>query len=159
MLKAMPWKENRTMDQRVRLIQEYEEGESISALAEMYGVARKTIYKWLVRHAALGVAGLSDQSREPLHCPSRLSEETIEHIIAARHRWKWGPRKLRVKLTAAHPNIVWPAASTIGEVLKRAGLTHRRRRHTHTPPATLPFAPVAAANQTWCADFKGWFRT
>jgi len=147
------------MDQRVRLIQEYEEGESISALAEMYGVARKTIYKWLVRHAALGVAGLSDQSREPLHCPSRLSEETIEHIIAARHRWKWGPRKLRVKLTAAHPNIVWPAASTIGEVLKRAGLTHRRRRHTHTPPATLPFAPVAAANQTWCADFKGWFRT
>ena len=147
------------MDQRVRLIQEYEEGESISALAEMYGVARKTIHKWLLRHAADGIAGLADQSREPHHCPSRLSDVTIEHIIAARQRWKWGPRKLRVKLMAAHPNMLWPAASTIGEVLKRAGLTHRRIRRTRTPPSTPPFAPVAAPNQTWCADFKGWFRT
>jgi putative transposase len=53
----MPWKENRTMDLRVQLIQEYDEGESISALAEVYGVSRKTIYKWLVRHDAEGVAG------------------------------------------------------------------------------------------------------
>lgn len=147
------------MDLRVRLIQEYEEGESIAALAEIYSVARKTVYKWLERHEAEGVAGLADQSREPHHCPSRLSEETIAHIIAARHRWKWGPRKLRVKLIAAHPNIAWPAASTIGEVLKRAGLTHRRTRRVRTPPSTQPFAAVAAANQTWCADFKGWFRT
>ncbi len=147
------------MDQRIQLIREHQEGESISALAEIYGVSRKTVYKWLVRHAALGVAGLADRSREPQHCPSRLSEETIAEIIAARHRWNWGPRKLRIKLAAAQPGIVWPAASTIGEVLKRAGLTHPRRRHRRTPPATLPFAPVAAPNQTWCADFKGWFRT
>jgi transposase len=33
------------MDLRVKLIQEYEDGESISALAEVYGVSRKTIYK------------------------------------------------------------------------------------------------------------------
>jgi transposase InsO family protein len=147
------------MDLRVRLIQEYEEGESIAALAEMFGVARKTIYKWLFRHAAEGIAGLADHSREPHHCPSRLSEETIAQIIAARHRWKWGPRKLRIKLAAAHPDVTWPAASTIGEVLKRAGLTHRRTRRARTAPATLPFAAVAGANQTWCADFKGWFCT
>jgi transposase-like protein len=36
----MPWKENRAMDLRVQLIQEYDEGESISALAQVYGVAR-----------------------------------------------------------------------------------------------------------------------
>jgi hypothetical protein len=30
MLKAMPWKENKSMDLRVQLIQEYREGESIS---------------------------------------------------------------------------------------------------------------------------------
>jgi hypothetical protein len=35
MLEAMPWKENTTMDLRVRLIQEYHEGESIQALAEI----------------------------------------------------------------------------------------------------------------------------
>ena len=35
------------MDLRVQLIEDYNEGESIAALAEVYGVARKTVYKWL----------------------------------------------------------------------------------------------------------------
>jgi putative transposase len=147
------------MDLRVRLIQDYREGESIQALAEIYQVARKTIYKWLARHDAEGVAGLADRSRVPLHFPGKLSEEVIGHIVAARHRWHWGPRKLRVKLAAAHPHMAWPAESTIGEVLKRAGLTHRRKPRVRTPPYARPFASVDAANQTWCADFKGWFRT
>jgi putative transposase len=155
----MPWKENKTMDLRVQLIQDYEEGESIAALSEIYGVARKTIYKWLERHDAAGVAGLADRSRAPQHSPHKLSEDVIAEIIAARQRWNWGPRKLRVKLVAAQPKIRWPAESTIGEVLKRAGLTHRRKPRVRTPPYGQPFASIDAANQTWCADFKGWFRT
>jgi transposase InsO family protein len=155
----MPWKETRTMDLRVQLIREYDEGESIAGLAEIYGISRKTIYKWLERHEGEGVAGLADRSRTPLHSPRQLSNEVIAHIVAARQRWHWGPRKLRVKLAAAHPQMVWPAESTIGEVLKRAGLTHRRKPRVRTPPYAQPFAGVGAANQTWCADFKGWFRT
>jgi transposase InsO family protein len=147
------------MDLRVQLIQEYDEGESISALAEVYSVSRKTIYKWLARHDAEGVAGLADRSRAPHESPQKLRDETIAHIIAARQRWRWGPRKLRIKLAAAHPNLVWPAESTIGEVLKRAGLTNRRRPRVRTPPYAQPFASIETANQTWCADFKGWFRT
>lgn len=147
------------MDQRVQVIHDYKEGGSISGLAEIYGVSRKTIYKWLKRHEAEGVAGLADRSRRPRHFPSRLSDEMIAHIVAARQRWKWGPRKLRVKLAAAHPHIAWPAESTIGEVLKRAGLTHRRKLRVRTPAYAQPFASADAANQTWCADFKGWFRT
>jgi transposase InsO family protein len=155
----MPWKESKTMDLRVQLIHDHEGGESISALSEIYGVARKTIYKWLERHDAAGVAGLADRSRAPQHCPHKLSADVIAEIIAARQRWNWGPRKLRVKLAAAHPKITWPADSTIGEVLKRAGLTHRRKPRVRTPPYGQPFASIDAANQTWCADFKGWFRT
>jgi putative transposase len=155
----MPWKENRAMDLRVQLIHEYREGESISALAKSYNVARKTIYKWLGRHAADGVAGLVDRSRAPHHSPSKLGDDLIAHIIAARQRWHWGPRKLRVKLAATHPQIVWPAASTIGELLQRAGLTHARKPRVRTPVYEQPFASIEAANQTWCADFKGWFRT
>lgn len=147
------------MDLRVQLIHDHEEGENISALSEIYGVARKTIYKWLERHDAAGVAGLADRSRAPQHCPHKLSAYVIAEIIAARQRWNWGPRKLRVKLAAAQPKIIWPAESTIGEVLKRAGLTHRRKLRVRTPPYGQPFASVDAANQTWCADFKGWFRT
>jgi len=147
------------MDLRVQLIHDHEEGESISALSEIYGVARKTIYKWLERYDAAGVAGLADRSRAPQLTPHKLSEEVIAEIIAARQRWNWGPRKLRVKLVAAQPKIRWPAESTIGEVLKRAGLTHRRKPRVRTPPYGQPFASIDAANQTWCADFKGWFRT
>jgi len=147
------------MDLRVQLIHDHEKGESISALSEIYGVARKTIYKWLERHEAAGVAGLADRSRAPQHCPHKLSPDIIAEIIAARQRWNWGPGKLRVKLAAAEPKITWPAESTIGEVLKRAGLTHRRKPRVRTPPYGQPFASIDAANQTWCADFKGWFRT
>ena len=147
------------MDLRVQLIHDHEEGESIAALSEIYGVARKTIYKWLERHDAAGVAGLADRSRAPQHTPHKVSEDVVAEIIAARQRWNWGPRKLRVKLVAAQPKIRWPAESTIGEVLKRAGLTHRRKPRVRTPPYGQPFASIDAANQTWCADFKGWFRT
>ena len=155
----MPWKESNTMDLRVRLIQDHQAGYSIAALAEIYEVSRNTVYKWVERHAGEGAAGLADRSHAPLHSPSKLSPEVIANIIAARHRWKWGPRKLRVKLVAAHPLIAWPAESTMGEVLKRAGLTHRRKLRVRTPPYAAPFAAVDQANQTWCADFKGWFRT
>ena len=147
------------MDLRVQLMQDHDDGESVAALAEIYGISRKTIYKWLDRHASEGVAGLADRSRAPLHCPGRLSQDVIAAIIAARQRWHWGPRKLRVKLTAAQPKIGWPAESTIGEVLKSAGLTHRRKPRVRTPPYGQPFAAVNGANQTWCTDFKGWFRT
>jgi putative transposase len=155
----MPWNEDKPLDQRVQLIQEYNDGESIVALAEIYGVARKTIYKWIDRHEIEGSVGLSDRSRAPLNSPTRVGDDIVKLIIAARQRWHWGPRKLRVKLAAAHPEIIWPVESTIGGVLKRAGLTHQSKRRPRTPPYAKPFGSVDAANQTWCADFKGWFRT
>jgi len=98
----------------------------------------------------------SPSAAAPQHTPHKLSEDVIAEIIAARQRWNWGRRKWRVKLAAAQPTIIWPAESTIGEVLKRAGLTHQRKPRVRTPPYGQPFASVDAANQTWCADFKGW---
>ena len=147
------------MDQRVQLIEEHRSGESIAALAERYQVSHKTIYKWMARWESEGVAGLQDRSRAPHHSPGRVSREQIEAILAARQRWGWGPRKLRRKLEETQPAVAWPAASTISTVLKQAGLSVARRRRWRTPPQTQPWAPIDAPNQTWCADFKGWFRT
>lgn len=147
------------MDLRVQLIQDYQQGESIAALAEIYQVARKTIYKWLERYESEGVAGLQDRSRAPRHSPTRLEGRMIEAIVAVRQRWGWGPRKLRAKLIEQQPEIVWPAPSTIGEVLKRAGLAQARKGRVRTPVREQPFARIEEANQTWCADFKGWFLT
>lgn len=147
------------MERRVELIGEWKDGESIVALAESYGVSRKTIYKWIDRHAAEGTAGLQDRSRAPRSSPQQLSEETIARVIAARQRWGWGPRKLVVKLAQAAGEEKVPAASTIAELLRSKGLSHPRRRRVRTPLYGPPIAAVGEANQTWCADFKGWFRT
>jgi transposase InsO family protein len=147
----MPWKENRIVDQRVRLIREYEAGESIAALSEMFQIARKTIYKWIDRYETSGIEGLADRSRRPHRSPEKLDAEQIAAILAARERLR--------KLQQTQPEIAWPARSTIAAVLKRAGLSVARRARLRTPPQTQPFASIEAPNETWCADFKGWFRT
>jgi putative transposase len=147
------------MEQRIELISEWKDGESIVSLAERYGVSRKTAYKWIERHASEGAAGLQDRSRAPHSSPQQLSEEMVAEIIAARRRWGWGPRKLIVKLAQAAPDRKVPAASTIAELLRSKGLSHPRRRRVRTPLYGPPIAAVEQANQTWCADFKGWFLT
>lgn len=155
----MPWKENRVQDQRYKLIQEYEEGESISALAEIYGISRKTAYKWIERHQKEGAEGLKDRSRRPLYSPARVRGEVEEAIVAARLRWRWGARKLRVKLREQDPSQEWPHPSTMAAILKSKGLVNLQRRRVRTPAYEQPFAAAIAPNQVWCADFKGWFRT
>jgi putative transposase len=51
------------------------------------------------------------------------------------------------------------ARSTIGDWLRKEGLTQSRRPRRRCPPSALPFLAVDAPNAVWCADFKGWFRT
>ena len=79
--------------------------------------------------------------------------------LAARASALWGPRKLRALLQRRHPGLAVPAASTIGDLLRREGLVERRRRRHRPVPQASPFAAVEAANDTWCIDFKGWFTT
>ena len=53
----------------------------------------------------------------------------------------------------------WPAPSTATDILRRAGLIDGRRRRRRALAVEQPFQAVQAANDTWCIDFKGWFRT
>jgi transposase InsO family protein len=71
----------------------------------------------------------------------------------------WGPVKVRAWLERHAPEVVWPAASTIGELFEREGLTVKRRLRRRSPPSSAPFAHCDAANDVWCIDFKGWFLT
>ena len=144
--------------QRLLLVQDYEEGASITELAAIYGISRKTIYKWLERHERQGVIGLADLSRRPHESPNRVSAEVEKAIVDARHRWKWGPRKLRVKLCQQDEGCQWPAVSTIASVLKNKGLVVKRRRRPHTPIQTPPYVIPHEPNAVWCADYKGFFR-
>ena len=39
------------------------------------------------------------------------------------------------------------------------GLSQARKKRPRTAPQSRPFTQVTQPNQTWCADFKGWFLT
>ncbi|MGH7733289.1 MAG: integrase core domain-containing protein [Gemmatimonadales bacterium] len=55
--------------------------------------------------------------------------------------------------------MTWPALSTIGDILKRAGLVEPARRRRAAIEQGGTFTPAVTANDEWCADYKGWFRT
>lgn len=160
----MGWMETCAVDERMRFVmaieKRQEEQESFAAVCRRFGVSRKTGYKWLARYGGGGVAGLLDQSRAPLHHPAAMRGEIAERCIAVRRAHpSWGPVKVRAWLERRAPRTAWPAASSIGTLFDREGLTVKRRLRRRSSPSSTPFAHCGAANDVWCIDFKGWFRT
>jgi transposase InsO family protein len=156
---SMPWKESTLVDQRKEFIAAFQAQEiSFSALCRYFNISRPTGYKWVVRYLAEGEAGLADESRAPMSQPHRTPEPVQSRILTLRAEHPtWGPKKLRHVLAREDPRARWPAASTIGELLRREGLTHPRPPRRRTPPREQPLAHAEQPNQVWCADFKGWF--
>lgn len=157
----MGWTETDRMSERVRFVAAWMKGdETVTALSARFGVSRKTAYKWIGRYKDEGAAGLHDRSSAPLTQAGQTSRETVAEIIALRKRHpSWGPRKLRARLSLDAPDADWPAPSTIGDILKRAGLVRPRRARRRAPPMEHPFADALAPNDVWCIDFKGHWRT
>src|SRR6516225_8278995 len=120
----MPWRESCAMDERVRFISDHLKGDwTMIELCERYEISRKTGYKWLDRYRAEGPEGLAERSRAPHAHGLATPDYLVEAIVGLRReRPSWGPRKILAKLAARQPGEDWPAASTIGEILKRAGL-------------------------------------
>ena len=59
-----------------------------SAVAHAYHVSRQTVYKWVARYRAEGVAGLQDRSSRPQHSPTRL-RRVHRRQIERRRRKRW----------------------------------------------------------------------
>jgi len=149
------------MDQRVAFIADWLRAEwRMSELAERYQISRKTAYKWVDRYEADPTQGLADRSRAPTTHGRAMSDEVRAAVLALRRAHPhWGPKKLRAILTTREPGGAWPAASTMGELLRRKGLSQPRRRGRYVIPLTQPLAAATAPNDVWTTDFKGWFRT
>ena len=128
----------------------------MTELCAKHGVSRKTGYKWIARYDQEGRPGLKDRSRAPHRVPHATADDLVELIVSARKRWpKWGPRKLKLVLEKDYPDVVIPAASTIGSILKRHGLVLPPKREKKTPPYPNELAEYERPNKIWCADFKG----
>lgn len=149
------------MEERLRFIEDWRsEDWNMAELCDFYGVTRKTGYKWVQCYERGGLEALRDKSRAPHHHPNEVSVETEKLVIGMRAvHPSWGAPKIRARLLRDHAGKVMPAESTMGEILKRNGLTlpHKRRRRSRGGEDSL--APAPGPNAVWCADYKGWFRT
>lgn len=158
----MSWRETCAMDERVSFVSEALLGrETMTELCARFSISRKTGYKWLSRYHDEGPSGLMDRSRAPKRHGRAMAPEIAEEILRLRRaRPSWGPRKLRAYLAEHAGDRVWPSASSMGDLLRAHGLSEPRRRAARLPgPLSTPFAEVREANDLWCIDFKGWFRT
>lgn len=156
----MPWKESDVMSERTKFIARLLDGERMTDLCREFEISRKTGYKLAERYAKAGPHGLYDRSRRPKRSPNRTAGSVVQRIVRLRRRYPtWGPKKLRSRLETLEPEVRWPAASTIGVILKDAGLVDgRKRRRRAWPTPSSERMDSSAPNELWCMDFKGQFR-
>ncbi len=157
----MCWRAREVVDQRRQFVLEYGSDEwTMAELCRFYEISQETGYKWWKRSQSEGAQCLEDRSRAPQRHPNQMATKIEQQVLQLRRQHPtWGARKLLARLLDQQPAVAWPAASTIGELLKREGLTVPRRKRRKTPPFSQPLGHAQQPNQVWCADFKGWFRT
>ena len=136
-----PWQQTSVVKQRIGSIRDLGQGErSMADLCHRYGISRPAGYLWRERFREAGEAGLTSRSRAPKTHPNMMRPEVEDEMLRLRHSHPHGgPRKLRAWLQQRRPGTEWPAASTIGALLKREGLVVPRRkrwRHGNVPEGT-----------------------
>ena len=158
---ALPWKETSPEDEQKRFIERCREGEvTFVEACRQFGISPKTGYKRLQRFQSCGWDGLGDHTRAPRSHPNETPRAVAEGLIAVkRANPTWGPKKVVATLREETPEVRWPAPSTAGNILDRAGLVRRRKRRRRVAPWSEPFAAAHNPNDVWAIDFKGWFRT
>jgi len=156
----MPWRKTCPMDQKRQFVLAWRSHTvPRTALCRTFGISRQTGYKWAARfERAWRWEDLEERSRRPRRHPHATPRLFVQRIVDERRRLPlWGPVPLRKRLQDKWPFVDWPAASTIGAILKRQDLVVPRARSRGTPPRTQPFAACREPNDLWCIDFKGHF--
>ena len=131
----MPWTETCPLDQRLAFIAEWlrDEWTMTEAGGSAIKSSRKTAYKWVDRYNADPADGAGGPLAGTEGARTGDGRSPIrDAILALRGRHpQWEPKKLRAILAEQLlPDDTWPAASTIGELLRR-----RRRQSAAASPA------------------------
>lgn len=154
----MGWSEVSIMSKRREFVKlASQAGANVRELCRRYAISPTTAYKWLDRGADESET-YEDRSRRPLHSPNRTDEGVERTVLAIRDAHPvWNARKIRRLLERRlEEGQRLPAASTIGQILKRNGrireeasaAAHQWCRFEHEAP-----------NDLSQIDFKGHFAT
>ena len=149
----MPWERKTVDDQRRKFAAQAMLGEkSLSALCREYGISRPTGYKWLERYR--NGESMQDRPHTPFRKPFKTSRETELRIMDVRDAHPtWGARKIQRYLLDKGEGQL-PAASTIGDILKRNGCISEAASEQHTPWKRFE---RDRPNALWQMDYKGHF--
>jgi len=153
----MPWTESTKMDEKLRFVSRFLDGESISALCREFGISRVTGHKIVDRYKESGMKAFTDRSRKPFRQANRLPFQIEKLIVQVKKEFPtWGAPKIRERIHTHYPDVALPAKSTVHAVLDRNGLvTKKRRRRTRLEGA--PLSDTHVPNTLWCTDYKGEF--
>jgi len=147
---------------RIRAIERYSRGESISTIASSLGYSRPWVYKWVQRFqkgTAQAGAWCEDQSTRPHTHPRRISDGMVERVKLARlHLYNRG-------LFCGAQAIDWelqewgvqsrPSLRTINRILQREELTHRRTGRYESKERKYPKLFAQSANEVHEMDYVG----
>ena len=150
----MSWQEETPMSQRQHFFSLWQsKSHTVTDLCKLFGISRKTGYKWIKRGSEQAESWFDDKSKRPIYSPIKTRDEMENSIIILRTQYPdWGGRKIK-RLLETQGQINIPAASTITAILRRHGLlapspeqTQKTIRFEHEYP-----------NSLWQMDFKGHF--
>ena len=144
---------------RQRAVERLLDGEAFTVICRSEGVSRGWLYKWWTRYALDTATRFHDDSRRPHTQPGRTPAEIEEIVQLVRlelynQAQFCGAQAIRWRLAdlAVQP---LPAVRTIGRILARHELTHRRTgRYT---PKGVPYPRLDATrpNDVHQSDFVG----
>ena len=104
-----------TLARRIELVRDIvDKGFTPCTAGAVHGVTGSSARKWLGRYLAEGEAGLRDRSSKPKRSPRKIKPEKALVIVELRRR-----RLIQARIAAS----VGVSKSTVGRVLKRAGLS------------------------------------
>jgi transposase InsO family protein len=107
-----------------------DQGETVTSVADRFGVSRKTVHVWLARYEVGGLENLADRSHRPVSCPHQM-EPGVEVVLAELRRAhpSWGPKRLVFEL-GRRDVVPLPSESAVYRALVRLSLIDPAARRT-----------------------------
>ena len=155
----MPWKETKTMEQKIEFICEWKTGKyTITELCKNFKISRPTAYKIIARFEKEGYDGLRELSKKPkTKHPNSTDEKVVESILQLKEKHKlWGAKKIWKLLYNDYSDELIPTALTVHNILKKHGLVSPQKHLRRVKPVYPIFDPKEC-NEVWSADYKGKF--
>ena len=89
----MAWKECVKMDEKLKFIARYLEGEKIAPLCREFGVSRATGHQFIKRYKMMGECALVEQKRTPYRYANKLPIPVEVLILSLKREYPhWGAR-------------------------------------------------------------------